>query len=132
MQATPSHWEMVLREIELALAICVFSAAAKLFHASSRVNSCAPPAAKFTTSYGPTEATIWSNVHQLTEADVSDNAPAVVTIGKPLSGYRLYVLDHCLEPRPAGVAGDLYIAGQALARGYLNRPGLTMESLFVS
>ena len=77
--------------------------------------------------YGPTEATIWSNVHQVTEADVSDDAPAVVTIGKPLSGYRLYVLDHCLEPRPAGVAGDLYIAGEALARGYLKRPSLTAE-----
>ena len=77
--------------------------------------------------YGPTEATIWSNVHHLSDADVSEKAAAVVTIGKPLSGYRLYVLDHCLEPRPAGVAGDLYIAGEALARGYLKRPGLTAE-----
>ena len=66
-------------------------------------------------------------LHQLTEADVSDEAAAVVTIGKPLSGYRVYVLDHCLEPRPAGVVGDLYIAGEPLARGYLKRPALTAE-----
>ncbi|HZE25195.1 MAG TPA: amino acid adenylation domain-containing protein, partial [Blattabacteriaceae bacterium] len=127
MQATPSHWEMVLREDQTCLRdlriLCGGEAlprqlADELLHATDR---------EVYNLYGPTEATIWSNVHQLTQADLSDNAPAVVTIGNPLSEYRLYVLDHCLEPRPAGVLGDLYIAGEALARGYLNRPALTAE-----
>ncbi|MFE2067200.1 non-ribosomal peptide synthase/polyketide synthase [Streptomyces sp. NPDC059467] len=68
--------------------------------------------------YGPAECTVDSTVAPL------ESSPRQV-IGRPLGGVRLHVLDAALQPVPAGVPGELYIAGAGLARGYLNRPGLT-------
>ena len=75
-------------------------------------------------TYGPTETCIDSTAFRTT-ADLDGETH--IPIGKPLGNYRAYVLDGGLEPVPAGVAGELYIAGSGLARGYLNRRGLTGE-----
>jgi len=71
--------------------------------------------------YGPTEDTTYS-----TCAWVPRGCERV-RIGRPLSNTRAYVLDGELRPLPAGVAGELYLAGDGLARGYAARPDRTAE-----
>ena len=68
---------------------------------------------RITNLYGPTETTIDAIGHALSSADIG----APIPIGRPLPNYRAYVLDDCLEPVPAGVIGELYIAGAGVWRG---------------
>ncbi|MFF4389206.1 amino acid adenylation domain-containing protein [Streptomyces sp. NPDC001552] len=70
--------------------------------------------------YGPTEYTI-----NALGADVDDSISSCV--GRPIYNTRAYVVDSALRPVPAGVAGELYLAGAGLARGYFGRPSLTAE-----
>ncbi|ANB09091.1 hypothetical protein SAM40697_5134 [Streptomyces ambofaciens] len=75
--------------------------------------------------YGITETTVHVTHRALDAATVAGQGASL--IGEPIPDLRLYVLDSALHPVPAGVTGEMYVAGPGLARGYLNRPGLTAE-----
>nr|QEO74556.1 AMP-dependent synthetase and ligase [uncultured bacterium] len=71
--------------------------------------------------YGPTECTVNSSVCRVS------TSPRRPTIGRPLAGVEVYILDERQRLVPVGVVGELHVGGAGLARGYLGRPGLTAE-----
>jgi amino acid adenylation domain-containing protein len=73
--------------------------------------------------YGPTENTVFSVTYQIPRSISPDWSS--VPIGKPIGGTRAYVLDEHQQPVPIGVAGELYLGGDALAIGYINQPEMT-------
>ncbi|RKG51193.1 amino acid adenylation domain-containing protein [Corallococcus sp. AB011P] len=80
---------------------------------------------RVTNLYGPTEGTVAATFAPVGSADVESGLP---TIGRPLDGVHVHVLDAGLRPQPLGVAGELCIGGPGVARGYLDRPGLTARA----
>ncbi|MGC1379234.1 MAG: amino acid adenylation domain-containing protein [Anaerolineales bacterium] len=50
-----------------------------------------------------------------------------ISVGRPISNARIYLLDRHLEPVSIGLPGEVYIGGPYPARGYHNRPALTAE-----
>ncbi len=72
--------------------------------------------------YGPSEDTTYS-----TFAQVEPGRPEAPSIGRPVRGTRAVLLGPDLRLLPAGLPGELCLAGAGLARGYLGRPELTAE-----
>ncbi|GAB2793894.1 non-ribosomal peptide synthetase [Amycolatopsis magusensis] len=69
--------------------------------------------------YGTTEDSFCS-----TWARLDDD---VITVGRPLPGTRISVVDDDADVVPLGVTGEITAAGVGVSRGYLKRPGLTAD-----
>lgn len=76
--------------------------------------------------YGPTEASVCATL--LSTRDASELSGDEFSIGRPLPGVRIYLVDRHLQLAPRGVVGELCIGGLGVARGYLGQPELTAAS----
>ena len=89
----------------------------------------ASPAALWN-QYGPTEATVDATFLPCDDAALAAS-PGTVPIGRPIANLECRVAGpgalFGAESAPAGVPGELLLAGDGIARGYLGRPGLTAE-----
>lgn len=82
------------------------------------------PGLTIVNGHGPTEATVFAACNRLAPDEPEQPAGAV---GRPMDNTALYVLGPGLAPVPAGVDGELYVAGPGVTRGYTGQPGPTAE-----
>jgi amino acid adenylation domain-containing protein len=71
--------------------------------------------------YGPSEITATASAALV-------HAGERITIGRPIAGKKIHILDPHLQTVPIGVAGEIYIGHEGVARGYLHRADLTAAS----
>ncbi|PVC97964.1 amino acid adenylation domain-containing protein [Streptomyces sp. CS147] len=76
------------------------------------------------------------NMYGITETTVHVTAATVTrrvalagsrSVGRPLPGWSVRVLDAHGSPVPPGAPGEIVVGGAGVALGYLNRPALTAE-----
>ncbi|GAB2685796.1 non-ribosomal peptide synthetase [Nocardia thraciensis] len=71
-------------------------------------------------AYGPTETTVYVSITKPLTA-----GSGTPSIGSPVPGVTLAVLDASLRRVPIGAVGELYVGGHGVAQCYWRRPGLT-------
>jgi amino acid adenylation domain-containing protein len=80
-------------------------------------------------NYGPTEATVVATSGRVEpEQRTADRRPS---IGRPIDGAAIYILDEWLNEVPPGEIGEICIGGAGVGRGYVNSPDLTAKKFLV-
>lgn len=117
LQATPAMWHMLTEtgwtSKNKLIALCGGEALS-----STLANTLLDKVGQLWNMYGPTEATIWCALKQ-----ISKNTS--ITVGKPIHNMEMRVVDSSMTVLPTYVKGELYIGGIGLADGYVNQPELT-------
>jgi natural product biosynthesis luciferase-like monooxygenase protein len=125
LQCTPSMARLLFddssnREFLIGLDILLLGGEGLAAEVVEKVKSIAPNC-KLMNMYGPTETTIWSTTHPVTEFT------GPVPIGKPLANNTVHILDNYGHPVSPGMHGEIYLGGDGVARGYVNSPAATAE-----
>jgi amino acid adenylation domain-containing protein len=117
VQATPSHWHL-LNALAWTSSIDVAIATGEALPRATAAGI-TQHATRLWNLYGPTECTLWSSAHRVDARDLSDEAPAIISIGSALCGYELH-----LHPAEDGQTGELVIGGTGVGAGYCGKPDL--------
>ncbi|MGL4314252.1 MAG: non-ribosomal peptide synthetase [Sphingomonas sp.] len=67
----------------------------------------------FVNNYGPTECTVVA-----TSGPVASEGEGLPSIGQPIAGTQIHLLDPAGEPVAPGAAGEIWIGGAQVGRGY--------------
>jgi amino acid adenylation domain-containing protein len=129
MNLTPAYWQQVLRAWARApqglaatqLRLVIIGGDRLGAREVAQWRELGLTGVRLLNAYGPTETTITATLGEAGEERER------ITIGRPVAGRRVYILDRRGQQVPAGVVGELHIGGPLLARGYVNQPELSRQ-----
>lgn len=76
-------------------------------------------------AYGPTEAAIYTTIKRCEPGQVP-------TIGKPLGGVNIYIMDEQNQELMPGFVGELWIGGKGVSSGYLSGSDERLPAFFAT
>ena len=76
-------------------------------------------------NYGPSECTIIATYGVVPRRNADDEDGQLPSIGRPISGAIIHLLDEAGQPVARGEEGEIWIGGKGVGRGYRGRPELT-------
>ncbi|MCH7403664.1 non-ribosomal peptide synthetase [Belliella kenyensis] len=121
MFATPSHWKMMLGkgwEKNFSSLKAISGGEPLEIHVADRLLD---RVGSLWNIYGPTETTVFSTIKKITTKGEA------ISIGKPIKGTNIYIVDDFGNIVPEGEVGELYISGQGVGQGYINRDDLNAQ-----
>ena len=123
---TPSFYQQVLPYLKNDLSLRTITLAGEATNVELKnIHFSKHPNIVLINEYGPTENAVCSTVKRLMPADQE------ITIGKPIPGVEVCILNKDLTPIQASEKGEIHLAGIGLAREYFNQMELT-ASKFIS
>jgi len=81
--------------------------------------------------YGPTEATIFCLTYDCHRECANKTNNSIVSIGRPMQGTGVLLIDELLRPVGTGEKGELCLSGRQLTPGYWRNPEKTRDAFFL-
>lgn len=88
------------------------------------------PHARVQNAYGPTEATIFCLTYDCEPGSAHKTINGIVSIGRPMQGTSVLIVDDAHRPVTPGDKGELCLAGDQLTPGYWRNPEKNREAFF--
>lgn len=121
--ATPASYKLMLQvDWQDKLPVTILSAGEPL--AKNLAEDLLPRCTALYNIYGPTETTVTCILTRIFQDDD-------ITIGKPIPGTPIYILDEQQRLVKENEVGEIYIGGHGVSLGYYNRPELTAEKFLI-
>lgn len=125
--ATPTSWRMLEKSTWVGKPDLIVLSNGEVLP-PDLARSMLPKVKSLWNAYGPTEATVWASIAEITREDCAQNLSDGLTIGVPLAGTSLVVLTDDDDLAFPGSIGHLVIVGPLVGRGYRGQDELTRLS----